>query len=84
LEKVLPETDSRIRPDRRSLETGDMDLAGREKNRLEEKQRDDRRALESRKEKWVPKFFKRVPNGVYDHVWEYTGNYWEERDTRAK
>lgn len=84
LEKVLPETDSRVRADRRALESGDMDLAGREKSRLEEKQRADRRALEARKEKWVPKYFKKVPNSIYDHVWEYTGNYWEEREARAK
>lgn len=84
LERVLPETDSRLRTDRRALENGDSDLAGREKTRLEEKQRADRRALEERSEKWQPKYFKRVPNDKTDHTWEYVGNYWEEREKRAK
>ena len=35
----LPPTDSRFRPDIRKMEEGDIDLAGQEKNRLEEKQR---------------------------------------------
>ena len=37
LEKVLPPTDSRWRPDQYALEHGDLKLAAFEKNRLEEK-----------------------------------------------
>ncbi|CAL8306830.1 unnamed protein product [Lota lota] len=36
---VIPKTDSRLRPDIRAMESGDIDLASEEKNRLEEKQR---------------------------------------------
>lgn len=48
-------TDSRLRPDVRKLETGDIDGAALEKTRLEEKQRDSRKALKSKKEEWKPK-----------------------------
>ena len=37
LRSKLPPTDSRLRPDMRELENGDMEAATREKNRLEEK-----------------------------------------------
>lgn len=36
LKERLPPTDSRLRPDQRAMENGDMDLANREKHRLEE------------------------------------------------
>lgn len=36
LEKVLPPTDSRRRPDMRAMERGDYETADREKKRLEE------------------------------------------------
>lgn len=36
LEGVLPHTDTRLRPDQRALENGDLKLAGAEKNRVEE------------------------------------------------
>jgi len=37
LEKNLPPTDARFRPDQRALENGDYELAASEKHRLEEK-----------------------------------------------
>ena len=39
LKKKLPPTDSRLRPDQRALEEGNIDFAASEKQRLEEKQR---------------------------------------------
>jgi hypothetical protein len=53
----LPPTDSRFRPDIRKMEEGDVDLAGQEKNRLEEKQRAARQAMEKRREEWQPRLF---------------------------
>ena len=44
-------TDSRLRPDIRLMEAGDVEAAAAEKARLEQKQRDARRARKSRKEK---------------------------------
>lgn len=46
---TLCPTDSRLRPDIRKLEEGDIDGAIAEKNRLEEKQRDARRARKAKK-----------------------------------
>lgn len=42
----LPPTDSRLRPDIRALEYGDYDLASKEKDRLEVKQRAKRYEME--------------------------------------
>jgi hypothetical protein len=51
----LPPTDSRFRPDIRKMEEGDINLAGQEKDRLEEKQRATKRAMEKRREEWQPR-----------------------------
>jgi oxysterol-binding protein-related protein 1/2 len=55
--KNLCSTDSRLRPDIRKLEEGEIDGAIAEKNRLEEKQRDTRRARKAKKgaDDWRPK-----------------------------
>lgn len=53
--QTLCPTDSRLRPDIRKLETGDIDGAAIEKTRLEEKQRDARKGMKARKEEWKPK-----------------------------
>ena len=55
LHPALPPTDSRFRPDIRRMEEGNIDLAGQEKNRLEEKQRAARADLEKRREEWQPR-----------------------------
>lgn len=52
----LPPTDSRLRPDIRRMEEGDINAASQEKDRLEEKQRAARRSLEKRREDWQPRF----------------------------
>jgi oxysterol-binding protein-related protein 1/2 len=56
--KTLCPTDSRLRTDIRKLEEGDMDTAIAEKNRLEEKQRDERRARKAKNkgvDDWQPR-----------------------------
>ncbi|KAL2009198.1 hypothetical protein VTN00DRAFT_7392 [Thermoascus crustaceus] len=81
----LPPTDSRLRPDQRALEDGDLDRAEELKVQLEEKQRTRRRELEDRGETWKPRWFTRVGDGAADGeevVWRLkTGKdgYWEER-----
>ena len=53
---VICPTDSRLRPDIRRLETGDPDGAASEKTRLEEKQRDNRKARKHKKSvEWSPR-----------------------------
>jgi hypothetical protein len=56
MERTLPSTDCRFRPDQRALENGDHDLATSEKHRLEKKQRE---ATKSRTEEYLPIYFKK-------------------------
>lgn len=53
----LCSTDSRLRPDIRKLEAGDIDGAAAEKTRLEEKQRDAKKTKKSKKttDEWQPR-----------------------------
>ncbi|XP_016898081.1 oxysterol-binding protein-related protein 1-like isoform X2 [Cynoglossus semilaevis] len=52
MEGVVPSTDSRLRPDIRAMENGDIDLASAEKKRLEEKQRMARKNRNKSTEEW--------------------------------
>lgn len=77
--KTLCPTDSRLRPDIRKLECGDVDGAANEKNRLEEKQRDCRKSRKHKKqEEWSPRWFKYGVNPfTKEEGWIYTGSYWD-------
>lgn len=83
----LPATDSRLRPDQRALEDGDVDRAEAEKVKLEEKQRARRREMEDAGETWVPRWFTRAEDaatasGGTEVVWRLKSGkdgYWEER-----
>ncbi|OCH96631.1 hypothetical protein OBBRIDRAFT_743469 [Obba rivulosa] len=70
LQGKLPPTDSRFRPDVRALEEGKLDLAEEEKARVEEMQRERRRAGAERKPRW----FRQSGD-----EWLYVGGYWEQR-----
>ncbi|XP_069965330.1 oxysterol-binding protein-related protein 1 isoform X2 [Bactrocera oleae] len=75
----LCNTDSRLRPDIRYLEEGDVTAASAQKNRLEEKQRDAERLRKGRNnDSWKPRWFKFDVNPLTKHEdWTYTGGYWE-------
>ncbi|XP_076325986.1 oxysterol-binding protein-related protein 1-like [Tachypleus tridentatus] len=75
----LPLTDSRLRPDIRKLELGDIDGAAYEKNRIEEKQREARKQRKKQKQStWEPRWFKQEENPYTGtNYWIYTGGYWE-------
>ncbi|KAL2023139.1 hypothetical protein VTK56DRAFT_3745 [Thermocarpiscus australiensis] len=79
----LPPTDSRLRPDQRLAEQGDLDRAEEWKVRLEEAQRQRRRAMEERGEEYKPRWFVKVATGQDgEEVWRLRGGkegYWEER-----
>ena len=84
----LPLTDSRLRPDQRALEEGDLDLAEDLKTQLEDRQRQRRKEMEENGEAWRPRWFTKVETdsdggvGQEDAVWKLrTGRdgYWEER-----
>jgi hypothetical protein len=77
-EDVAP-TDSRRRPDQRLMEEGRWDEANQEKLRVEEKQRQARRARESNgHDPYKSKWFKKQHDALTDsemHI--YTNEYWE-------
>ncbi|KAI4225607.1 MAG: hypothetical protein LQ349_007031 [Xanthoria aureola] len=78
----IPPTDSRLRPDQRKLEEGDVDAAEATKARLEEAQRKRRKDQE---EGWEPRWFRKVEGGGEgsgEECWrlkEGAENYWEKR-----
>ncbi|CAI7667459.1 unnamed protein product [Penicillium manginii] len=82
-ENHLPATDSRLRPDQRALEEGDLDKAEEVKVQLEEGQRARRREMEDAGEAWTPRWFTRVGDeGDGEVVWRLKGGkdgYWDER-----
>lgn len=78
LRRCLPPNDSRHRPDQRMLESGMVDLADAEKQRLEQVQRDLRQEREDYGKDWQPLWFK------YDaktRSWIYNGQYWQARSS---
>lgn len=85
-DKVAP-TDSRLRPDQRLAEQGDLDEAELWKQKLEEAQRSRRRVVEERGDQHRPRWFVKAdesPEG--EEVWRIkTGkdSYWEERSRGA-
>lgn len=83
--KLLPPTDSRLRPDQRALEDGHLDEAEGLKARLEERQRGRRKVLEGHGAEWQPHFFELVDDAgeEEEEVWRLkTGKdgYWESRE----
>ncbi|GAB1313846.1 Oxysterol-binding protein 3 [Madurella fahalii] len=79
----LPPTDSRLRPDQRLAEQGDLDKAEEWKVKLEEAQRQRRKVMEENGEEYKPKWFVKVATGQDgEEVWRMKGGkegYWEER-----
>ncbi|KAJ6115089.1 hypothetical protein N7486_000867 [Penicillium sp. IBT 16267x] len=79
----LPPTDSRLRPDQRALEEGDLDRAEEVKVQLEEAQRARRREMEAAGESWTPRWFTPVNEDTDGEVvWRLKNGkdgYWDER-----
>lgn len=83
LKKILPPSDSRFRPDQRALENQDIDLAAKEKHRLEEKQRARRKENEKNKIKHRPLYFEETYDDVSGElIYKYNGNYFNDRKAR--
>ncbi|XP_018532081.1 oxysterol-binding protein-related protein 1 isoform X1 [Lates calcarifer] len=90
MEGVIPLTDSRLRPDIRAMENGDIDLASAEKKRLEEKQRMARKNRTKSTEDWKtrnaalgPRWFQQGPNPHNKaQDWLYTKGYWDRNYTQ--
>lgn len=78
----LPVTDSRLRPDQRALENGDLETATAEKHNVEEYQRKQRKEREEAGIEWKPRYFEEVPDEeVKDEVYfKFNGKYWIDRE----
>lgn len=84
----IPPTDSRLRPDQRALEDGDVDKAEALKARLEERQRARRKVLEEHGQEWKPRWFSKVGAAEAaaldgEEIWRLKGGkdgYWECRE----
>ena len=82
LKKKLPCTDSRLRPDQRALENGDLETASKEKHNVEEYQRALRREREKNKIEWVPKYFStEFDEETEETVYIFNGKYWKDRES---
>ncbi|XP_077464446.1 oxysterol-binding protein-related protein 2-like isoform X2 [Stigmatopora argus] len=78
MERLVAPTDCRQRPDIRAMESGDLDTASAEKERLEEKQRAARKERSKEEEEWSTRWFRL---GTNPHTgaeeWLYTGGYFD-------
>ncbi|KAF9165251.1 hypothetical protein BGX20_000669 [Mortierella sp. AD010] len=85
LEAKLPKTDTRFRPDQSLFERGRVEEADQEKLRVEQRQRELRKAMETKGEKWEVRWFEKKPDPQSDdpegQTWFYKGGYWETRET---
>nr|CAH7763076.1 unnamed protein product [Callosobruchus chinensis] len=82
MQKTLCPTDSRLRPDIRKLEQGDIDGAAIEKTRLEEKQRSANKSMKSKKVDWKPRWFDQGTNPYNKQEdWIFNGKYWNRQYT---
>ena len=82
LRERLPPTDSRLRPDQRALENGDLKAASTEKHRIEEKQRSMRKEREKRGEKWRARYFEEEEDSkTGEKSFRYVRDYWADRKT---
>lgn len=79
----IPPTDSRLRPDIRYYEQGNVESAEKTKLELEEAQRQRRKELEMKKEQYKPFFFTHVGGDTPDSgEWVYVNgdkSYWNRR-----
>ena len=82
LAKIAP-TDSRLRPDKRAYEHGDVDLAVCEKKRLEELQKAREKRRNKMKLVYKPRWFElSMDEDIGENFYKYKGGYWERRDNR--
>ncbi|KAG4300664.1 hypothetical protein PCK1_003093 [Pneumocystis canis] len=80
-EGMLPNTDTRLRKDQRSRESGNIEDAEKIKSFLEENQRQRRKKMELESQEWKPRWFEQVKN--QDPNWVIkTGedSYWTQRE----
>lgn len=82
MKEKLPVTDSRLRPDQRALENGDLETASKEKHNVEEYQRKQRKDREKSKIEWEPRYFiKKTDDFNEQDYYEFNGEYWKDRES---
>ncbi|XP_022913092.1 oxysterol-binding protein-related protein 6-like [Onthophagus taurus] len=79
---LLPPTDTRLRPDQRALENGDLKKAESLKMQLETAQRERRKRREELRSHYEPLWFSHKKDDKED-IWEYNGKYWEVRKNKG-
>ncbi|XP_064421684.1 oxysterol-binding protein-related protein 7 [Latimeria chalumnae] len=79
LRPLLPPTDTRLRPDQRLLEDGNVDAAELQKQRIEQLQRDRRKVMEENRLSHQPRFFRRHVGESGKESWVSNGLYWKLR-----
>lgn len=86
LEGIVPCTDTRLRPDQKAFEEGDVDTAEDLKQKLEGEQRSRRKALESEGGAYEPRWFHQEKGE--DLSWRYGGKdgdeYFKKREEAKK
>uniref|UniRef100_A0AAY4A2F2 Oxysterol-binding protein n=1 Tax=Denticeps clupeoides TaxID=299321 RepID=A0AAY4A2F2_9TELE len=75
MKQLLPPTDTRLRPDQRLLEEGNVEGAEEQKQHIEQLQRDRRRVLEENNMIHQPRFFQKSQNDM----WVSNNTYWDLR-----
>ena len=64
----------------RALEDGDLELAAKQKDLLENKQREYRKPFKNKKESdwWTPRWFEPCKNpATNEDDWRFTGGFWD-------
>ncbi|XP_015267917.1 PREDICTED: oxysterol-binding protein-related protein 7 [Gekko japonicus] len=79
LKHLLPSTDTRLRPDQRYLEEGNVQAAESQKRRIEQLQRDRRRVMEDNNILHQARFFRRQVDTNSKESWVSNGTYWKLR-----
>ncbi|XP_077169851.1 oxysterol-binding protein-related protein 7 isoform X2 [Paroedura picta] len=79
LKHLLPSTDTRLRPDQRYLEEGNVQAAESQKRRIEQLQRDRRRVMEDNNIVHQARFFRRLVDANSKESWVSNGAYWKLR-----
>ncbi|XP_040857012.1 oxysterol-binding protein-related protein 7 [Ochotona curzoniae] len=79
LKRALPSTDTRLRPDQRYLEEGNIQAAEAQKRRIEQLQRDRRRVMEENNIVHQARFFRRQMDSSGKEWWVTNNTYWKLR-----
>ena len=81
LKNILPKSDSRLRPDQREYELGNIDEAIKLRQIIEDNQRIRHKQFEEKKIVYEPFYFNNIFNdNSNDFVYVYKGGYFEDRN----